>query len=93
MLAVKPTGDNGGNEKLRAVADELNVSDVYLVSMTGDCNLRIRPSVSHGEEEGFVVGELEVFVGKLLAVDGLAARALSRGVNQRRLLNGYDSQR
>ena len=32
--------------------------------------------VSHREQEWLVVGELEVLVGKLLAVDGLAARAL-----------------
>ena len=32
--------------------------------------------VGHGEHEGLVVGELEVLVGELLAVDGLAAGAL-----------------
>lgn len=32
--------------------------------------------VGHGEHEGLLVGELEVLVGKLLAVDGLAAGAL-----------------
>ena len=32
--------------------------------------------VRHGEHEGLVVGELEVLIGELLAVDGLAASAL-----------------
>lgn len=41
-----------------------------------DVNLRVGTSVGHGEHEGTVVGELEVFVGKLFAVDGLSAGAL-----------------
>ena len=36
----------------------------------------VGPGVGHGEEEGLVVGELEVLVGKLLAVDGFAAGSL-----------------
>jgi hypothetical protein len=32
--------------------------------------------VGHGEEEGTVVGKLEVLIGELVAVDGLAAGAL-----------------
>ena len=36
----------------------------------------VGPRVGHAEEEGLVVGELEVLVGELLAVDGFAARAL-----------------
>ena len=32
--------------------------------------------VGHGEEERLVVGELEVLVGELLAVDGLSTSAL-----------------
>lgn len=40
-------------------------------------NLRVGASVGHRKEEGFVVGELEVLVGELLAVDALAAGALN----------------
>ena len=37
--------------------------------------------VGHGEEERLVVGELEVLVGELLAVDGLSTSALSGDVS------------
>ena len=40
--------------------------------------LRVGASVGHGEEAGLGVLELEVLIGELLAVDGLAAGALSR---------------
>lgn len=45
----------------------------------GDEELRavgVGAGVSHGEEEGAVVTELEVLVGELVAVDGLAASAV-----------------
>jgi hypothetical protein len=45
----------------------------------GDEELRavgVGAGVGHGEEEGAFVGELEVLVGELFAVDGLAAGAL-----------------
>ena len=38
--------------------------------------LRVGAGVGHGQKEGLLVPELEVLVGKLLAVDGLAASAL-----------------
>jgi hypothetical protein len=41
-------------------------------------NIRVGSGVGHGQQEGLLVPELEVLVGKLLAVDGLAARALRR---------------
>ena len=47
----------------------------------GDEELRavgVGAGVGHGEEERLVVGELEVLVGELLAVDRLAAGALER---------------
>lgn len=40
--------------------------------------LRVGASVGHGEEAGLGVLELEVLIGELLAVDGLAAGALSQ---------------
>ena len=39
-------------------------------------NLRVGSSVSHGQQTGLVVLQLEVLIGELLAVDGLAASAL-----------------
>ena len=42
----------------------------------GGGNIRVGASVGHGQEEGLGVLELEVLVGELLAIDGLAAGAL-----------------
>ena len=39
---------------------------------------RVRASIGHGEKAGLVVPQLEVLIGKLLAVDGLAAGALGQ---------------
>jgi hypothetical protein len=41
-----------------------------------DLCIRVGAGVGHGEEERLVVGELEVLVGELLAVDGLSTGAL-----------------
>lgn len=41
-------------------------------------SLRVGASVSHGEQVGLAVLLLEVLVGELLAVNGLATGALSR---------------
>lgn len=41
-----------------------------------DVNIRVGAGVGHGEHERLVVGELEVLVGELLTVDGLATSAL-----------------
>ena len=61
-------------------AAEDNVAAVQPGSHHGrDEELRaigVRSGVSHGEEEGLGVLELEVLVCELLAVDGLSARAL-----------------
>jgi len=48
----------------------------------GDEELRavgVRSSVGHGQKERLVVGELEVLVGELLTVDGLATGAVAAG--------------
>lgn len=42
----------------------------------GQLNVRVGASVGHGEHERLVVAELEVLVGELLTVDGLATSAL-----------------
>jgi hypothetical protein len=39
-------------------------------------NVRVRTSVGHGEQTGLGVIQLEVLVGELLSVDGLATSAL-----------------
>lgn len=39
-------------------------------------NERVGTSVGHGQQTGLVVGELEVLISELLAVDGLATSAL-----------------
>lgn len=39
-------------------------------------NIRVGTSVGHGEEEGAVVLQLEVLIGELLTIDGLASGAL-----------------
>ena len=41
-------------------------------------NIRVGAGVGHGEEERLVVGELEILIGELLAVDALAAGSLYR---------------
>jgi hypothetical protein len=41
--------------------------------------LRVGAGIGHGQEEGLLVLLLEVLIGKLLAVDGLAARAVATG--------------
>jgi hypothetical protein len=38
--------------------------------------VRVGSSIGHGQEEGLLVPQLEVLVGKLLAIDGLATGAL-----------------
>ena len=42
---------------------------------TGD-DVRVGAGVGHGEQTGLVVLQLEVLVGELLAVDGLATSTL-----------------
>lgn len=39
-------------------------------------NIRVGSGIGHGQEEGAVVAALEVLIGKLLTVDGLATGAL-----------------
>ena len=43
---------------------------------SGAARLRVGAGVGHGQEEGLVVGQLEVLVAELLAVDGLSTGAL-----------------
>jgi hypothetical protein len=41
-------------------------------------DVRVGSGIGHGQQKGLLVPQLEVFVGKLLAVDGLATSALRR---------------
>lgn len=79
VLAVEPGGDDGGDEELGAIAAEgvsVECEGRGECEGEGEESLRVRASVGHGQEEGLVVAELEILVGELLAVDGLAAGAL-----------------
>jgi hypothetical protein len=55
----------------------------FLCDIRSDCivervdDVRVGPCIGHGQEEGLCVLELEVLVGKLVAVDGLAAGTLT----------------
>lgn len=42
-------------------------------------NVRVGAGVGHGEEEWAIVPQLEVLVGKLLAIDRLASSAIASG--------------
>ena len=73
VSAVEPRGDDGGDEELRAVAAILLVD--CIVDGKTMC-LRVRAGVGHGQQTRLVVLQLEVLIGELLAVDGLATGTL-----------------
>lgn len=89
VAAIQPGGGDGGDEELGAVAVDINVSKVGQKMGRGSkigrgssgetADLRVGTSVGHGEQEGLLVLLLEVLIGKLLAVDGLATSALYNG--------------
>jgi hypothetical protein len=74
VLAIEPAGHDSGDEELGAVAVMCELTFNDCVDEKG--SLRVGAGVGHGQEEGPVVLPGEVLVGKLLTVDGLAARAL-----------------
>lgn len=78
MLAIEPRGDNSGDEELGTVSEKL-VRIFYLESVelrAGGGDVRVGSGVGHRQEERLVVLKLEVLVGELLAIDGLATGAL-----------------
>ena len=82
MAAIKPSGLDGGDEELGAVAVGVYSSAMchrwrWIIGLSWD--LRVGAGVGHGEEAGADVLLLEVLVGELLAVDGLAAGAVAAG--------------
>ena len=67
VLAIEPSGDNGGNKELGAVARE-HVS-WYLRSGVEVQGLRVWSSVGHGQKSRSDVLLLKVLIGELLTVD------------------------
>lgn len=72
VLAIEPRGDDSGDEELGAVA----AGTLAIIQHVLATDVRVGAGVGHGEEEGLVVGQLEVLVAELLAVDGLSTSAL-----------------
>jgi hypothetical protein len=75
VLVVKPGGHDRGDKELGPVAKASQLSSPA-EHAEGCESLRVGTGVGHGQKEGLVVLHLEVLVGKLLAIDGLATRAL-----------------
>lgn len=59
--------------------EEWDVSFVREIEVDGSKAVRVGAGVGHGENTGTGVLQLEVLVGELLAVDGLAASAIVVG--------------
>jgi len=74
VLTIEPRGDNGGDEELGAVAEEINVRSVLDVAHYDD--LRVGASVGHRQETRAGVLLNEVLIGELLAVDGATTGTL-----------------
>ena len=79
MAAIEPAGLHSGDEELRAVAMGTRVSRCSSSDMKL-ADLRVGAGVGHGEKTRAGVLDLEVLIGELLAVDGLATRALLQSV-------------
>jgi hypothetical protein len=74
VLAIEPRGDDGGDEELRAVAEEEKIRFALGVDRCDD--LRVGAGVGHGQETGLGVLQREVLIGELLAVDGATTGTL-----------------
>jgi hypothetical protein len=74
VLAIEPAGNDGGDEELGAVAEEIR-SVLLCVGRSVRC-LRVWSGVGHGEKSWLGVLACEVLIGKLLTVDGLSTSAL-----------------
>jgi len=88
-------GTGGGTASLDGLDDghggdvtvgDLTEDDVTAVEPAGDDSgdeelraVGVGASVGHGEHERLLVGELEVLVGELLTIDGLATSAVATG--------------
>ncbi len=80
VAAIEPRGDDGGDEELGAVAalEKVRSAQISLGLVPFKRFLRVLAGIGHGQKAGLVVPQLEVLIGKLLAVDGLAAGALGQ---------------
>lgn len=84
VAAVQPGGHDGGDEELGAVAVLDPLASVHSRGKTqlghaciGD--IRVGAGVGHGQQTRAGVLDLEVLIGELLAVDGLATSAVATG--------------
>lgn len=85
VATVQPGGHDGGDEELGAVAGSNLLAHVPNIGCTklgavwavGD--VRVGAGVGHGQQTRAGVLDLEVLIGKLLAVDGLATSAVTTG--------------
>jgi len=85
-LAVITAGGLEGHDNVHGVLVDLAEDDVAAVQPRGDNGgdeelraVGVGAGVGHGQQTGAVVLQLEVLIGKLLAVDGLAASAVTAG--------------
>jgi len=85
-LAVITAGGLEGHDNGHGVSIDLAEDDVAAVQPRGDDGgdeelraVGVGAGVGHGQQTGAVVLQLEVLIGKLLAVDGLAASAVTAG--------------
>ncbi len=89
MLAIEPGSGNGGDEELAAVGVRACEGEGVRESFLGRVEARSHrkrraiatngTSVGHVKEKRHFVLLLEIFVSKLLAIDGLTAGAVSAG--------------
>jgi hypothetical protein len=75
MATIEPRSLDRGDEELGAVAIGALVT-CYTGSRSA--SLRVGAGIGHGQKARTGVTELEVLIGKLLAVDGLATSALQQ---------------
>lgn len=82
VAAVQPGGHDGGDEELGAVAGFNLLAHIHNrteLSAAWTDVIRVGAGVGHGQQTRAGVLDLEVLIGELLAVDGLATSAVATG--------------
>jgi hypothetical protein len=83
VAAVQPGGHDGGDEELGAVAGLDPLARIHdhgeLSSVVCTDDIRVGAGIGHGQQTRAGVLDLEVLIGELLAVDGLATSAVATG--------------